>query len=101
VVTTKIDLLAGRAEKPAIDAQLASFRQGLQASFASRLAKLSFWEIAARDPLGGFAPAYGVDALLADWVTPRPILVSRSKPAVRLETQFDRLLLRTPTELYP
>lgn len=101
VVTTKIDLLANHAEKPAIDAQLIAYRERLVADFGPRLAELSFWEIAARDPLGDFPPGHGLNTLFADWVTPRPALVSRSELTVPLRSEFDRLLVRTPMQVRP
>lgn len=101
VVTTKIDLLADHPEKLAIEAELKAFRERLQANFASRVTELSFWEIAARDPLGRFSPAHGVGALFADWVTTRQAVVSRSTLAGPLQSEFDRLLLRTPMEVRP
>ena len=71
------------------------------ADFAPRLADLSFWEIAARDPQGDFDPAHGVDALLVDWVTPRLAIVARTALTTPLRSEFDRLLLRTPMEVVP
>ena len=99
VVTTKLDLLASHAEKTVIASELSAFRQRLSSDFTQRLGGLSFWEISARDPLGGFLPAYGVDALFADWIVARPAsaLVPEMGPSLRGE--FDRLLLRTPMEV--
>ncbi len=98
VVTTKVDLLAHHTAKADIDRQLSVFRQRLVADFAPRLGDLSFWEIAARDPRGDFPPAYGVDALLADWVAPRSAIVAYEERVTPLQSEFDRLLLRTPME---
>lgn len=101
IVTTKTDLLASHAEKQEIDAQLKIFRQNLVNDFEDRLAELSFWEIAARDPKGRFEPAYGVDKLFTDWATPRIKTVPRSTLDISLSSEFDRLLLRTPMEILP
>jgi len=101
VVTTKIDLLADHDDKADIDRQLALFRQRLATDFAPRLAELSFRDIAARDPRGGFAPAFGVDALFADWIMPRTVIVARAGLPIAPEGEFDRLLQRTPMEVLP
>lgn len=101
VVTTKIDLLAHHPEKQNIDARLATYRQRLDEDFGPRLAGLSYWDTAARDPTGGFAPAHGLDALVTEWVTQRPAAVARVKPSTPLRSEFDRLLLRTPMEVVP
>lgn len=100
VVTTKIDLLSPHAEAQDIAAQLAQFRERLRGDFESRLAELSFWDIAARDPRGAFNPAHGLDALLVDWTTSRKISSPSRELATPVSTEFDRLLLRTPRKLW-
>ena len=60
------------------------------------MSELTFWNIAARDPKGAFAPAHGIDALIRDWVQPRKVDPPDSSPEVPLVNEFDRLLTRTP-----
>jgi hypothetical protein len=96
VVTTKIDLLANVLEKQALETQLEEFREGLQKSFAKRLGELSFWEVAARDPYGEFSPAYGMEELLKSWCAFTPVSVIHTPLQITLNTEFDRLLSRTP-----
>ncbi len=101
LVTTKIDLLAHHPESEDIDARLAAFRERLDHDFGPRVAALSYWDTAARDPTGGFAPAHGLDALLTEWVRPRRVAIARAKLSTPLRSEFDRLLLRTPMEVVP
>lgn len=96
VVTTKIDLLANIPGKEALDNQLELFRNALQNDFGERLGELSFWKIAARDPSGDFYLAYGMKELLTTWCAPVPIAVKREPLQIALNTEFDRLLSRTP-----
>lgn len=96
VVTTKVDLLAEAPGKQALDTLLEQFRTGLQRDFGGRLGELSFWEVAARDPHGGFLPAYGVEQLLASWCASTPTALTRAPLQIALDTEFDRLLSRTP-----
>lgn len=95
VVTTKLDLLSNHGDSDLIKGQLKQFSDRLAADFASRVAELSFWEIAARDPQSVFGPAHGLDALLKDWTTARPVDVRPKELAAPVSTEFDRLLLRT------
>lgn len=102
VVTTKLDLLACHPERDQLERYLSSFKQGLDSDFAPRLANLSFWEIAARDPKGTLEPAFGVDKLLASWVSLRRRAgIGLFRSSVVLENEFERLLLRTPMEIVP
>jgi hypothetical protein len=96
VVTTKVDLLSAVKDKPALETRLEQFRIGLRKDFDDRLGELTFWEIAARDPHGTLQPAHGLEQLLASWCTAVPISLSRAQLQISLETEFDRLLLRTP-----
>lgn len=96
VVTTKVDRLATLSEKEVLDAQLKKFREGLQKTFGECLAELSFWEIAARDPYSKFPPAYGVEELLKSWCAFIPVTVTCAPLQIALNTEFDRLLSRTP-----
>ncbi len=99
VVTTKVDLIARDEDAAAIQAVLAGFGKRLASDFGTQLRSLTFHDIAARDPNGEFHPAHGLDALIEDWTTR---LGRRVKPAppvsVSLESEFNRLLTRTPME---
>ncbi len=101
IVTTKVDLLERHPEKAAILEQLAAFKHRLAQDFSPRLASLTFWDIAARDPEAILPPAHGVELLFLDWIEQRK---SPMKPTMVLaspQTEFDRLLLRTPLESLP
>ena len=101
VVTTKIDLLENLPDKQSLDTQLEQFRDALQRDFSERLGELSFREIAARDPCGAFSPAHGVEELLTSWCITTPPVVTCTPLRITLNTEFDRLLLRTPMENTP
>jgi len=96
VVTTKIDLMENIPEKQTLDDQLYQFRARLEKDFVGRLGELSFWEVAARDPEGNYSAAYGVEHLLASWCAFTAVGMKRSPLQIALNTEFDRLLLRTP-----
>ena len=100
VVTTKIDLLNKLEDKPAIDTLLADFQRRLDSDFGPRVGRLAFFSVSARDPDGQLAPAFGVDALFSDWAEASSHTATPSKAeSVVLHSEFDRLLLRTPTEV--
>ncbi|MFC5552335.1 TRAFAC clade GTPase domain-containing protein [Methylobacterium iners] len=101
VVTTKIDLLERHPEQAAIRDQLTAFKDRLVQSFAPRLASLTFWDIAARDPDGLYPPAYGVEPLFRNWLTPYEVTVAPAVLPGTLLSEFDKLLLRTPLETLP
>jgi len=101
VVTTKVDLLERHPEKVTIDNQLDAFKRRLVQDFAARLASLTFWDIAARDPEGVYPPAHGLEPLFLDWVTQHKPAVKPATVSVRLLNEFDKLLLRTPLESLP
>jgi hypothetical protein len=101
VVTTKIDLIAASQDAQEIADALAAFRDRLTADFGPKSKSLSFHDITARDPTGGFAPAHGLDTLIEDWVTPRPRYTPPSPPPLALRSEFDRLLARTPMKALP
>ena len=98
VVTTKIDRLDVHEDKESLEAQLEAFRSRLAEDFESRVADLSFWDTAARDPDGRLPPAHGVDHLFTDWITPRPAAETPGRRGVPLSTEFDLLLSRTLLE---
>ncbi len=100
VVTTKIDLLLDHADKALIDTQLTNFRNQLTSDFGGRVAEITFWDVAARDPRASLPPAFGLENLLLDWVTPRPA----PRTPARLPTvvsELDCLLTRPPLEVLP
>jgi len=94
VVTTKMDLLAGGDDDAETSQLLTSFRDDLTSAFGARLGELTYWEVAARDPLGKFELAHGVDALLMEWNTPRELPKLRSDVAPEPTDEFDRLAFR-------
>lgn len=96
VVTTKIDILDQHEDSKVLREALAAFWARLKQDFEPRLGHLSFWEVSARDPTGKYAPAYGVDSLLREWVTQSATGPFFVPPPEGLKSQFDRLLLRTP-----
>jgi len=98
VVMTKIDLLENIPDKQLIEDQLEQFYSTLQKDFSGRLGDLSFSEISARDPKGIFPPAKGINELLKKWCTSAPQPPIQAQLQIRLNTEFDRLLSRTPME---
>lgn len=98
VVTTKFDLITASSDAQEIGDALTAFHERLTTDFAYRLKILSFHNIAARDPTTTFAPAHGLDVLLKDWVSPRPRYTPLARPFVASNSEFDRLLSRTPME---
>ncbi len=101
VVTTKFDLIAASPDVQEIGDALAAFRERLLADFAPRLKSLSLHDIAARDPTTTFAPAHGLDTLLIDWASSRSHYLPPARPPLALNSEFDRLLTRTPLEAPP
>lgn len=100
VVTTKIDLFVDHPERDEINRHMQSFCNRLLQDFGSRVYKLTFWEIAARAPDPEFESALGVEALICSWLNgagrQSPSVI---RPIVPLKSEFDRLLMRTPTEV--
>jgi hypothetical protein len=101
IVTTKVDLISASAEAPSCRDSISAFCQRLTTDFGTRLGSLSFHDIAARDPTGGLAAAHGLNSLLQDWTTPRPHNARFIPRPIVLQSEFDRLLDRTPMELLP
>jgi hypothetical protein len=99
IVTTKFDLVAASDEKEELERRLSEFQERLRADFEERVGHLSFWNIAARDPLGRYPLAWQVDTLLYSWLNRPSIAGVRNAPVdIPLLTEFDRLLRRTPME---
>jgi hypothetical protein len=102
VVTTKLDLLVTRPDWNAIKLIISRFRDRLHLDFAPHVASLSFWEVSARDPTGTLPPAYGIEHLLTDWLTPHTVPIRHTQAkAAPTTTEFDKLLWRTPMEEFP
>lgn len=98
VVTTKTDLIAACGDTTHVEEALSLFERRLARDFGPRLRELTFCRVAARDPIGKFEPAHGLDTLLTDWVASRSQSVSPPPPLLILESEFDKLLARTPLE---
>jgi hypothetical protein len=96
VLTTKIDLLLGADQKDKIESTLASFRERLAADYGPLLMKLSFLDVAARDPEGVCESALGVDGLFLDWISVPRRAATVEPPYPPMSSEFDRLLARTP-----
>lgn len=102
VVITKIDLIEilPESDKEIVHQFIRDFKDKLRDKFENRVGELTFFDIAARDPTGRLAPAYGVDQLLANWFDRKhqsavPVDVN----ALPLKREFDLLLARTPMEM--
>lgn len=91
VVLTKRDEIERSGDAADLIQRLKSLVDRLKSDFGSKLASVSFFEIAARDPLGTFDPAYGCDVLLESWISAAEPSTSVVEPDEIEETQFDRL----------
>jgi hypothetical protein len=98
VVTTKVDLIAAGDDAQRVEDALLTFQERLSTDFASRLRELTYWKIAARDPRSVFPAGHGLDALLADWTSPRASSPLAQASNAVLTSEFDRLLARTSLE---
>ncbi len=100
VVTSKVDLIETCADREAFDAMFQTFKDRLARDFGGKLAALSFCDIAARDPTSVFPPAYGVAELLTAWcgTSPASPPPAAPSPAIVYESEFDRMVSRTPPE---
>jgi len=97
VVTTKYDLILSDPDKEHVMGHLQNANAKLYESFGDRLASLTFWDVAARDPKGILEPAWQVDQLLRSWTSARVPPRAPCQPSqLRLINEFDRLLVRTP-----
>lgn len=91
LILTKRDDIerAGIAEQTVARVQATVER--IARDFGNRLASVTLFEIAARDPQGQFEHAHGCDVLLQSWLNakePDPVRVS---PIKKIETMFDLL----------
>lgn len=95
VVTTKLDLLNKISDKEIFDELIKIFKDKLIKDFESRLGELSFSEISARDPSALYPLASGLDNLVKEWCSAKPITVKKEIKYPKFTSEFDRLLLRT------
>jgi hypothetical protein len=94
IVTTKLDLIKKASDVEAIEERVKDFERGLRADFSARLGSMEFHAVAARDPLGTYKLAFGVDGLLKTWLQgPKKRSGITIAPA-ELSTEFDKLATR-------
>ncbi|MCR1795579.1 hypothetical protein [Leptospira sp. id769339] len=98
VVTTKIDILQNLEEYEEIGNLIEEYKEKLKNDFQNRVAELSFWEIAARDPSKKLDLLHGVDKLLLDWISDKNEFRFNNKFEIELKSEFDRLVNRTKWE---
>ncbi len=97
LVITKADQVAQAMDAAALDTAIKDFETRLTRDFGGRLATLTYWRIAARDPRGRLMPAQGVAELMQEWLTDQPQLTLEAMPiGITPQSEFDRLMLRTP-----
>jgi len=101
IVTTKVDLISASSDAQACRDNVSAFCQRLTSDFGQRLASLSYHDIAARDPTGTLVSAHGLDTLLLDWTILHAPAVRYCPRPIPLDSEFDRLLDRTPMESWP
>ncbi len=100
VVTSKVDLIDTCADREGFEAMFQTFKERLARDFGGNVAELSFRDIAARDPTNALPPAYGVAELLTAWCATSPASSPQTapSPAIVYESEFDRMVTRTPPE---
>jgi len=100
IVTSKIDLIEACVDRAAFEAMFQTFKDRLVKDFTSKVAELAFRDIAARDPTTTFPPAFGVAELLSAWCSSLPTAPTPTavRPTIVYDTEFDRMLTRTPPE---
>ncbi len=91
LVTTKYDLLEGDAGADA-RGSLVQFEHAIVALVGGKYQVCRF-DTAARNPLAGATPAWGLDALLRSWLRPLPPLSFGEISLPVLTNEFDRLML--------
>ncbi len=91
IVLTKRDEVerSGRAESLVANALDVVTR--LTRDFGHGLASVNFYEIAARDPLKGYAMAFGCGTLLQSWINADEPQTQVVSPSRRINCHFDRL----------
>lgn len=91
LVTTKYDLLEGDEQADARES-LKNFERAIVTLVDGRY-EVSRFDTAARNPLAGVAPGWGLDALLRSWLRPSTLLSFGDVPLPELTNEFDRLML--------
>ncbi len=99
IVTTMMDYIDAYPAKAELNQHLDNFKQELQKLFTSRLAELSFYEVAALDS----SCLKGVDELFLSWFVKSPEIVQRQEryAELPLTSEFDFLLVRTHWDNLP
>ena len=95
IVTTKYDLIESAQENSEPLSRLEFFLGALKKTFTPRLKCLTFSRVSAR-PADLSISATGLDELLSDWVTPHHSALGFSMRNIELESEFDRIVIRTP-----
>ncbi|WP_420192776.1 TRAFAC clade GTPase domain-containing protein [Klebsiella pasteurii] len=95
VVTTKLDLLSEIPQKEIFDELIQEFKSSLISDLGPRLGELSFSEVSARDPSAQYPLASGLDNLVKEWCSAKPITVRKEIKYQKFVSEFDRLFLRT------
>jgi Double-GTPase 2 len=99
ILLTKKDLIAKAENAPALGQKIDDFFRLLVRDFGSEVVRLSFWEIAARDPSGD-TPT-GLAALLTDWLEIERTAAPRAPISGSRRSEFDRLLDRAGLDYLP
>lgn len=99
IVLTKKDLIERAEDAAAIGQEIQRFFDFLTRDFSSKMAQLTFWGIAARDPSG--ATESGLAPLLSNWLKVKNPEVKRSPVPGLRASEFDRLLDRSGLEYLP
>jgi hypothetical protein len=99
ILLTKKDLIANVDDPVELQRRVNDFFQLLTRDFASRVGRLTFFEVAARDPSG--KTTSGLDTLLKDWLAVKKTEVKRAPIAGPRVSEFDRLLDRAGLKYLP
>lgn len=95
IVTTKFDLVRASVNCEEVERRLEMFTKSLLSMFSHRLGSLSFSHVAAR-PADMLSLPAGLEELLVEWVKPRKDAMFLDVRTLNLNSEFDRILLRTP-----
>lgn len=93
LVLTKRDEVQRSGRADILVANVRDVMKRLKQDFGSGLASIEFYEVAARDPLNEYEPAFGCDTLLQSWIGAPEPRTYPVKPARTAEGHFDRLAL--------
>lgn len=95
IVISKYDLVLSNADCTSLTKQIEDFNAKLATDYKDRFAELTFWNIAARDPLFRVNFANGLSELLDDWMNKKRTQIKQSIPILTVEgSEFDMLLNR-------